>query len=71
MAQNFEALHLNVQLPVGPSGETRRAVLFGEVRMSANHRAETQMRGDTDFLQGIVDLWNESPLAIKGKTILS
>ncbi|KAL5526209.1 hypothetical protein ACEPAG_7548 [Sanghuangporus baumii] len=51
LGQTFEVFHLNVQLPKD-SSSSQCAVMFGEVRMAANHRAETQVKGDTQY-QGL------------------
>ncbi|KAL5520229.1 hypothetical protein ACEPAG_9442 [Sanghuangporus baumii] len=63
---NYEAMHLHLNNTVGSDSEcltARHTTYFGEVRQSANHRAETQVKGDTQFLHGLVELFNRSPLA--------
>ncbi|OCB86613.1 hypothetical protein A7U60_g6291 [Sanghuangporus baumii] len=63
---NYEAMHLHLNDTVGSDSEnpsTRHTTYFGEVRQSANHRSETQVKGDTQFLHGLVELFNRSPLA--------
>ncbi|KAL5508777.1 hypothetical protein ACEPAG_4756 [Sanghuangporus baumii] len=67
-SQNFDSFHLNFSLlkdassEASSSSETVRHVHFGNLRMEANHRAETQMNGDIEFMQNFIDLYNKSPL---------
>ncbi|OCB90417.1 hypothetical protein A7U60_g2336 [Sanghuangporus baumii] len=67
-SQNFDSFHLNFSIPknasseASSSSETVRHVRFGNLRMEANHRAETQMNGDVQFIQNFIDLYKKSPL---------
>ncbi|KAL5524888.1 hypothetical protein ACEPAF_8757 [Sanghuangporus sanghuang] len=67
-SQNFDSFHLNFSIPKNASSEasslseTVRHVHFGNLRMEANHRAETQMNGDIQFIQNFIDLYKKSPL---------
>lgn len=77
-SQNFDARHINVQIPEDSSSpailgsSTVRKVRFAEVQLEGNHRAETQMKGDVGVLEEIIALFNASPLAkADGETILS
>ena len=69
--QNFESLHFNMQVGDEQTassslpGSSVHRVRFGEVRLSANHRSDTQMRGDTHYIEEIVSLYNRSPLGLQ------
>ncbi|EJD07885.1 uncharacterized protein FOMMEDRAFT_74025 [Fomitiporia mediterranea MF3/22] len=68
--QNFEALHINLKAPQSYGDETSSALeqkvrLVG-VRMSANHRAETQKNGDLTAIKEVLTVYRDSPLAENG-----
>ncbi|OCB89314.1 hypothetical protein A7U60_g3514 [Sanghuangporus baumii] len=73
-SQNFDSFHLNFSLPKDvssseqSSSESIRQVRFGNLRMEANHKAETQMNGDIQFMQGFIDMYNKSPLGQRNAT---
>ncbi|KAL5522571.1 hypothetical protein ACEPAG_8588 [Sanghuangporus baumii] len=62
---NYDAMHVHLNETActaieGPS--MVHTTRFAEIRQSANHRSETQMKGNTRFLHGLADLYNRSPL---------
>ncbi|KAL5528602.1 hypothetical protein ACEPAF_7738 [Sanghuangporus sanghuang] len=78
--QTFESQHFNVDISTEYDGEThiqsssssgKHVVRFGNLRLAANHRAETQVQAEVHFMKEIFDLYNESPLAAKGNTQLT
>ncbi|EJC97349.1 uncharacterized protein FOMMEDRAFT_45457, partial [Fomitiporia mediterranea MF3/22] len=68
--QNFESMHINLTAPKEYTSdvtekaleEVEHKVRFAGVRMSGNHRAETQKNGDIACLENAVEAFNNSPL---------
>ena len=67
-SQNFDSLNYNIQIwetdPDTTAKTLARHVRFGNLRLSENHRAATQAKGETEYMEEIVDLFNQSPLAV-------
>ncbi|OCB84856.1 hypothetical protein A7U60_g8077 [Sanghuangporus baumii] len=68
-SQNFDSLHYNIQF--AETGQTdkltqnlTRHVRFGNLRLAENHRSSTQVHGETEYMEEVVDLFNQSPLAV-------
>lgn len=64
---NYKSMHIHVTKMIdGPDGTTaQHTTLFAEARQAANHRAETQKQGTTQFLHEVTDLYNRSPLTMQ------